>query len=248
MFFFCNRSSNNSAIRPLRLKFPLALNSPQHVEGAGGRQLPRDEAFGCSTDENSCYSPGKRDLNNKLFVQSGLKDFAGCAHRAASHKRPEQRVRFPPAAPGDKLQSPYWRPQILVREREELEAPVSTGGFLRCSPGQGVLGETERTRGRDLAQGSTPVPSPIPGGIPQAINLTSPPGEQTQNISGHSLGDKVLHRHPQHQPATELGRRWPRSSAKPLTGGVHLFEKHSDIPVLSQTLRLYQATPVHRHL
>lgn len=130
MSFFCNRSSNSSAIRLLRFKFPLALNSPQHVEGAGGRQLPRDEAFGCSTDENSCYSPGKRDLNNKLFVQSGLKDFAGCAHRAASHKRPEQRVRFAPAAPGDKLQSPFWRPQILVREREELEAPVSTGGWI----------------------------------------------------------------------------------------------------------------------
>lgn len=41
MFFFCNRSSNNSAIRPLRLKFPLALNSsPTCGRGRGKAAAP----------------------------------------------------------------------------------------------------------------------------------------------------------------------------------------------------------------
>ena len=82
------------------------------MEGAGGRQLPRDEAFGCSTKKSSCYGPGKRNLNNRLFVPSGFKDFCWLHSQGRIPQTP--RAEEPGVPRGDKQQSPCGRPQISL--------------------------------------------------------------------------------------------------------------------------------------
>jgi len=200
------------------------MDSHQHVAGesttagARARRLSRDGAFGCRPAESSCFGPGKRNLNDRLFAQSDSKDF--CWLHTQGRVPPTPRAGTPA---GGKQQSPGQAPRILLGELqpeggwwEESWGPASESkwDFSAGTPAQG------RTRRRDLSAGSSPAaPVPVPRGFPSRMPCCCrlpPESRHGSQRPRTQSGEKALPQRPRQWSAPALGRRRLHASGKPL--------------------------------
>lgn len=259
-YFSVTVRSSNSAIRPLRFKFPLALKSHQHVVGGsqGKAAAPRQGTW-LQHKREQLLQPWETQLQQQTVCTEWLQGLLLAAH-TGTHPTNTLR-RGARSALGDKQRKSLRETTdfVLRAETQERQGRRRAGdrllkeqaGFLCWHPqtGQGFLPclgvPAEDTRMGPVSREQPHSPSPIPGSIPQQQTSLPPAlsGERTWLTQSRAESFTPASNGAGQDVAPFFWKTF-NLRCSPI---LHTQDS-SDILTLRQILSLYQATPVHRAL